>query len=304
MSRKEELWTLIRESMQAFTPHYRDVMAPLLEEVGFQGPDWFIVFMAFGIEPEPITAARFHYLFPYGPIERQKKQLAETAEHGFLKTNGVDGYKLTHDGRYGLNKFYNEVTGVIASLQPLSEDDLERLASLLERVVAATAEAPEPVEKQVFAMSRHTDPGSNAPAIVRIDQYLTDLMRYRDDAHLAAWRGYIMDGRTWEAFTFVWQNEAHTAVELAEKLEQRGYTEDDYAASLAELAQNGWLSVEGGVYQITKKGQAIRDKAEKMTNKYFFVGWSVLQSDEVDDLEELLTQLKQALQAMAEPVPA
>ena len=74
-------------------------------------------------------------------------------------------------------------------------------------------------------------PGPDAAPATQIDQYLTDLLRFRDDAHLAAWVNLGVDGRTWDAFSAVWREDNISAASLAETLSNRNFTADDYAAS-------------------------------------------------------------------------
>jgi hypothetical protein len=50
-------------------------------------------------------------------------------------------------------------------------------------------------------------------------------------------------------------------------------------------------------YELTGKGQAIREEAERLTNDYFYASWSCLTDREVVELEGLLVKLHQNLQA-------
>lgn len=136
--------------------------------------------------------------------------------------------------------------------------------------------------------------------LAKIDQHLDDLNAFRDDAHLAAWQPYEVDGRSWEALTLVWRNEAQTAGELAKKLPFRGYTAGDYAESLAELAGRGWLMQVDGLYRLTDEGQQLRQAAEEATDHYFYAPWASLNEDEQARLQNLLIQLKLKLEQLAE----
>lgn len=300
---RNDLWPLLQAAMQAFTPHYRDAMQSVLTEVGFQGPDWFMSFVAYGIDPEPLTAVHFHTCFPYANIENQKQNLALAAEHGFLEAAAPDSYRLTDKGRAGMQRFYADTGAAIASLEPLPAADMQQLADLFGRIIAATEAAQEPAHKPVFLMSRRTDIGRNAPPARRIDQYATDMLRYRDDVHIAAWMSDGVDGRTWETLTTLWQDEAHTAAELANHLSNRNYDEAIYAAALQNLVQKGWAEEADGAYQITEAGRKMREAAETRTDEYFFVGWSALNDEEQAQFETLLQQLHDALNEIT-AVPA
>ena len=63
----------------------------------------------------------------------------------------------------------------------------------------------------------------------RIDQYLTDLNAYRNDASLSVWQPYGVSGATWEAFTCLWRGDARTLDALCDRLSFRGHPHDDYA---------------------------------------------------------------------------
>jgi hypothetical protein len=84
----------------------------------------------------------------------------------------------------------------------LPESDLKRLASLLGRLVEANLTTPESPGKWCLRIARNFDPGVEAPVMARLDQYLSDLSAYRDDAHLASWRSYGVSGRR-RAFTLL-----------------------------------------------------------------------------------------------------
>ena len=131
---------------------------------------------------------------------------------------------------------------------------------------------------------------------MRVDQYLTDLMHLREDAHLATWQVYDVDGRSWEAFTYIWRDEANTPSALAERLVLRGYVEEDYAAAIRLLLNKGWIEQAAGRWQVTGSGRALREVAEMVTDRLFFAGWRALTQAELERLNELLINLSRKLQ--------
>lgn len=296
---RQDLWPLLQSAMQAFTPHYRDAMQAVLTETGFQGPDWFIAFVAYGIEPEPLTAVLFHTCFPYTNIENQKQTLAQVAEHGFLAEVAPGSYRLTEKGRAGIQRFYRDTGAAISQLEPLAAAEMQQLADLFGRIIAATEAAEKPDHKPVFLMSRRTDSGNQASPALRIDQYATDMLRYRDDAHVAAWKILDIDGPVWEALTFLWREQAQTAAELAEQLQNRGYDEAVYAAALQKLVDFGWAIGVNSAYHITAAGKQVREEAETRTDDYFFVGWTALSDGEQTQFEQLLRRLSEKLNEQA-----
>ncbi|MBU0704896.1 MAG: hypothetical protein KKC18_13635 [Chloroflexi bacterium] len=144
------------------------------------------------------------------------------------------------------------------------------------------------------------DPGAGASGSVKTDQYLTDLIRYRDDAHIAAWKPYDVSGHAWEALTFIWRGEASTAEELVEKLPFRGHSAEVYAKVLVDLASRGWVEETPDGYRITEEGRGLRQQAEDATDRYFFAPWACLEDAEIVQLHDLLTRLRSNLREMAE----
>jgi DNA-binding MarR family transcriptional regulator len=177
---------------------------------------------------------------------------------------------------------------------------MRRLATLLRRLVESTAAAAAPEDKFSFASSRLTDPGPQASLASQIDQYLTDLARYRDDAHLAACRPSDISGHGWEALTMIWREEADTPAALAQKLERRGHDQAAYAEALDGLRGRGWVEEHDGVYRVTERGRALRQAAEDATDELFYAPWSCLDDGETQELRQLLTQLRDQLQRMSE----
>ncbi len=295
----QERFTLIQEAMQAFNPHYRETIQQVFTETAIQGQDWYLAYLAYGLEPEPFTAVTFHHLFPYVNPKTQQERLAQTAANGYLETVDTDTYRLTDVGREPVEAFFAAAGGAIAPLAPLPKAKMARLADLLARIIAATETAEPPITKTHMYISRRTDPGSKATPANKIDQYLTDLIGYRDDAHLAAWAGLGVNGRTWETFTAVWREQANTTAALAATFANRSYSAADYAAALDELTELGWIAADAGEYRVTDNGRKLREEAEATTDRYYFTGWSALDAAETAELDQLLIQLRDRLQAMA-----
>ena len=299
MTDKEQLWTLVQEAMQAFGPFYREAMQKAIQDSAV--PDnWFALSLARGSDPAPFTVERFHAMSPYTAWERSAETLEEFARLEMLERVGGDAYRLTDLGREAVESIYGAAHQAMGAIEPLPADELNQLNDLLYRLVQATLEAREPENKWAITYSRWTDPGEGAPGAVKADQYLTDLVRFRDDAHIAAWKPYGVSGYAWEALTFVWRGDAHTAEELAEELPRRGHSAEVYAEALAGLASRGWAEETPDGYQVTEKGQALRQQAEDATNSLFFAPWASLSDDENAQLHGLLTQLRSNLQEMAE----
>jgi len=207
----------------------------------------------------------------------------------------AQAYSLTELGRWAAERLIEAGYAQMATLQPLPEEALEHLADLLMRLVQSCLAAPEPPEKECLRLSRRMDPGAEACGVIRIDQYLSDLAAYRDDAHLAAWRPHAVEGPAWEAFTYLWRGEAATLDDLCQKLKHRGFTREDYQCALAALLERGWVAESAGAYRVTEVGNEIRQAAEETTDRYFYAPWACLSAEEVADLQSALVRFRDAL---------
>ena len=297
---KKQLWSLAEETMRAFAPFYQDAMRNAIQDSGATRDNWFGLSLARGSDPAPFTVGRFHALFPYTAQEQFVGTLEALAQLELLERVGEDVYRLTDLGRRAVEEVYAAAHQGLETIEPLPADEMERLNDLLYRLVEATLGAPEPEEKWAMAYSRWTDPGEGASGSVLTDQYLTDLLRFRDDAHLAAWKPYDVSGPAWEALTFIWRGEASAAEELAEKLPYRGHAAEAYAEALGDLVDQGWVEKTADGYRVTEKGNVLRQEAEDATDRYFFAPWACLDVNEKHRLHDLLTQLKKALHELAE----
>ncbi len=220
---RKQLWTLAEETMRAFAPFYREAMQAAIQDSG--APDyWFGLSLARGSDPQPFTVERYHTLFPYTAPERFTEILEGLARLELLERVGEGAYRLTDLGRKAVEGIFEAAHQGLDTVEPLPAGEMDQLNGLLYRLVEATLAAPEPEEKWAIAHSRWTDPGAGASNSVKADQYLTDLLRYRDDAHIAAWKPYDISCHAWEILTLVWRGEASTAEELTEKLPFRNHT--------------------------------------------------------------------------------
>jgi DNA-binding MarR family transcriptional regulator len=292
---KKELWSLAEETMRAFGPFYWGAMRKAIDDTGAPN-DWFGLSLARGSAPAPFTVERSHAMTPYAARERLAGRLEGLVQLELLERAGDGVYRLTDLGWKGVESIFEAAHQGLEGCEPLPADEMDRLNGLLCRLVDAALELPEPEAKWGITYSRWTDPGEVDSGTAKADQYLTDLGRFRDDAHLAAWQPYDVSGHAWEALTFVWRGDAGTAEELAERLQPfRGYAAEEYAGALRDLAARGWVVEDAGVYQLTGEGRRVREAAEDETDRLFFAGWSALSEEELGQLQDLLARANENL---------
>jgi predicted transcriptional regulator len=286
---KQALWDIGQTVAAGLGPHYQAVMNGEIQRE-LQNA-FFPIFLAKGFAPEPFSATKWNALFPYVNIKNHRTNLKNFAERGFLKSVGDDTYEITDKGHQAIETVFAVAHEAIENIQALDDADMERLAGYLKRIVDATVASPEPAVSYAIEGSRWTDPGKQAAAIARVDQYLTDLGRYRDDAHIAAFASYGVPAHAWEGFSFIWRGEQDTPDALVERLAFRGHDAESYRNGLDGLVSMGWLNKSGESYAITDEGKAIRQAAEEETDRFFYIGWSALSESELSEMGDLLAEM-------------
>ncbi|MBN1316323.1 MAG: hypothetical protein JXA42_12675 [Anaerolineales bacterium] len=289
--------TLLQETMQSFAPFYREDMDKAIQDTDAPD-DWFTLLIASGINPKPLSVDHYQTISPYAARERRVKSLQKLAELELMEPVGPDVYQLTDLGRESVELIYKAAQSNLAKIQPLPQDEMEELEATLFRLVNAVLEADEPDEKWSIASSRSTDPGKEATGLVLIDQYLTDLVRYRDDAHITAWKKYESDGQAWEALSLIWREEAGSAAELFEKLQFRGHSLESYETALSYLEAQGLIEETPGGYRATDAGVNVREKAEQITNQLYYAPWECLNKAETTRFLTLLEKLQNEVKKM------
>lgn len=291
---KSEIWSVAQDIATAFSPFYQRQMNRALRE-GNAWLHYFPAFIAQGVFPEALALDRYHDRIPYSTRDTLRNNLEAAVEGGILERTGENVYKITVRGTAGISAGFKAAHKQLHHLQPLPSDELARLTGYLQRIVEMTLAAPEPADKIALLTSRWTDPGEDASFVARLDQYITDLNHYRDDAHVAAWQPYGVGGQVWEVFTYVWREEFSNATGAVEYLSGRGYTTEDYQTAFQELVAKGWLAEKEGEFTITEAGRRLREDAEAETDRLFFSGWGVLSESELADMNDLLIALRASL---------
>jgi len=298
MMEERDLWITLTEAYHALGGHYVPVMDQKALDLGLPDGGGWLLLPALSFDPDPISAEKLRIRAPYTSPQWFNQGLIMLAEKGFLAPapNIEKGYYLTQSGREVIEAVILAAYQVMEGLQPLSMTELENLANRLYQFVDACLDAQEPPSKWSITNSRKLDPGDKAHIMVRIDQYMSDLAAFRDDAHLASWGSFGIEGHAWEALTLIWRKEAATLDDLHQKLARRGYSKDDYREALDELTQREWITLDEGGYSLTPLGQEVRQGAEERTDRYFYQPWSCLSSQEIESLRKQLNNFKACLE--------
>ena len=267
-----------------------------VEENGLSdGIDLNLVQLAYGFRPEPIKPKFVFKRSPYANPESLVPLMDGAVERGWLESLGEERYTISTRGTEVTAGLFELGDRLFGELELLPDDEMERIIASLFIVVETARQLPEPAVKWALSWGARFDRGPDAPLMVRARRLILDLWSYRDDSHIAAWQPYGASGQEWEAFSMVWQGDAATAAELAEKLPYRNYDQDAYEKALQSLVARGWLVKEDGAYAATEKGKELRQEAEDTTDRYFDAAWVSLNEAEVAEIKGLLGKLAEVL---------
>lgn len=299
-------WTydLAAKTLGAFSRLTSERYAEIARNAGItESSDSLLAQYAVGFAPDPLGLAHIFKRVPYHNPDQFQEDFKAAVQRGWLEETRDGAYAPTPQARSYVAQLVQAGCEFTAGLKTLTDAQLSRLETLLERVNHAALELPDLAETPALRMSRRFN-RPDLPTLYRVRRQLVDLLAFRDDAHVAAWTHYEVDGYAWEAFTLLWRGEAETPAELAARLDIRAYAAEDYARALARLEGRGWLRQAEGRYALTADGARLRAQAEDATDRYYNAAFMALTHAELAELRSLLAALSQALEAAAEPALA
>lgn len=250
----------------------RRVPADWIQRItGELGIDRPAVLIAMAIERagEAGLAERSVYSVYTTKLDASAPALAAAQGAGLITKSG-DRWVATARGRdlaMRLRKASGEHLGTIATIPA---DELLRLSELLERAFQGATQAPEPSVKDRLPLGLGFRRGLRPlNAMAAIDQAAYGLWMFRDDCHIAAWRGAGFDGPTLDVLTRIWREQSGTLDELAPTLMQQ--RPEDVSAAVDRLRRDGL--VERDALRVTERGRAKREAVEAETDRCFFTPW-------------------------------
>ncbi len=286
------LWPTLLDALRALGKQYYPAMDSVTTKAEIDGGIGGLLLSALCFDPVPISNEVLQKRMPYQEYTRRLEKAADLA---LLKVVGEGEYRLSEEGQSLVQKILDAAYTRMEQLDPLGPNDLHYLSVLLHRLVKASFTSPEPPSKWSITHSRRINPGENAPTLVQIDQCLSDLAAYRDDAHLAAWQPLGFDGPTWETLSILWEKKIETQDELHEKLGFRGQLHSVHEDALTTLNGKGLAKRSKGKFIITRRGKKLRAEAEERTDEYFYAPWECLEDEDLQTLENLLKLLIEGL---------
>lgn len=275
------------------------VYAPAIQSgcatAGLSAGDFFLLTALPSFLPDPISVKLLQVRGAYTAPEFYEAELRSLEKKGMLENVGSQQYQLAQLGKDTINGIMQSIHAALAGIQPLPVMEMMDLASRLKEYADACLSAPEPPGVWSIQHSRRVDPGRGAPAMVRIEQFLTELCAFRDDAHLAAWRSYESNGHAWDILTLLWIEKEMYTEEISNKLKRRGNSMEQTRLALENLVKKGWVTQDQEVVQITPFGEDIRKIAEETTNRFYYTPLKNFSESDIDQTIELIEKFRRAL---------
>jgi hypothetical protein len=245
-------------------------------------------------EPEYTSPAHLLVRGPYTSAEQYITRLNDAAAKGYLEEVSPGEFRLTEKGKDGVREFIWEARSMMEKADPLNQDASRELAFLYGHLVKECLATPPPPNTWSIQLSYQLMPIPEPP-LPFIEQAISCLYAYRDDAHLAAWRSSNLSATAFEVLTYLWRAEADSLDDLLDLLAFRGHSEEVYLDALAELRERKFIAGGRSKLRVTPEGRGFRNQVEMDTDIYFYAPWSCLSSKEKDRMEGLLVRLWEGL---------
>jgi hypothetical protein len=288
------LWKSMRQAEAAIVHTYQPVFASFTHENGLSDHGAGILLSALSLEPGVVSPDRLQVRGPYTSAGEWMTRLHESAGKGLLLEPEPGQFRLSRLGHNKAQKLIADGRAAMQRADTLLVEDSRRLCELLGRLVQASLMAPPPPDTWCIRLAYQLMPELAQP-LPFIEQALSCLQAYRDDAHLAAWRPASVNGPALEALTLVWRGEAASVEEIYNRLAGRGFELHDYQREVDTLRQRGWVEGVDSALVLTAIGKVFRDQVEQDTDLYFFAPWDCLEAAEKTELSCLLAALREEL---------
>lgn len=286
---KNKIWELMRSFSHHLMSQYETPTETAAASVGLNPAECFSVILpAHMFEPDPISAERLRKRSPYNSPSYYQKPLSSVYESGYLDLAPEGGYRINAKGQHAFVEVMKAAYQTLEEINLFPPDKCKELKTVLGKLVQACIISADQPNKWSILHSRRLDPGYEVSPLITVDQYISDLAAYRDDAHTAAWSGYNLSPLAWDILNLLWRGLASTIEEIKIKTNKRGWTDQETDEAVEELNSKGWID---GL-ALSREGKNIREKAERLTDQYFFSPWENLSSGEFAQLSQILDQFQ------------
>jgi len=289
-----QLWKVAEEALSALTARYEPSAEQCCAEHGMDRREWGLLLAVYTFEPEETTPGHLMVRGPYTSADTYLQRLRSLAEKKFAEEIEPGRFRMADESRKIMLMIAENVREVMAHADPLPPSDSGRLAILLDRIVQASMSNPPPPDTWSISLSHKLLPALNPP-MPYIEQALSCLSAYRDDAHLAAWQRSGLSAMALESLTMLWRGEITTLDDLCKKLTHRGHPCQVYVTVLCELRERGLITGPDQSPWLTGTGRVFRNEIEEDTDRFFYTPWSSLEKAEKNELYGLLTRMRDGL---------
>jgi len=296
-----KLWELLYEAWNGIKAVYTRGVKPLVDESGVDLGTIGLLVAVYKFEPEMVTSGHLMVRDPFTAAEVHQVQLARLTARGWLEEAAPAKYRLSETGRQLTERFIHEARAAMSALEPVPQVDTDLLVDMLERLVNNSLKNPPPPDKWSLMMSYKLMP-EKTPALPYIEQAMTCLASYREDAYLAAWRHSNLSAMALETLTLLWRDEAISFDDLCERLGHRGHDCQVYTNVLEELRSAGLVAGSEEEMYITARGRMFRNQIESDLERFFFKPWDCLSKTERETLGSQLAGLQHHLSTALERI--
>lgn len=281
------LWKLMRESWMKIEASFDPAIKPIVANSGLSIREWMLLIAAWTFEPEDTTPAHLLVRGPYTASEQYLAGLENAANEGYLDNKSNNHYRLSNKGKEAVKNFIKVAREEMVAASLIEETEARKLAEMLDCMVRNSLETTPPPDAWSINLSYKLMP-ENEPPMPYIEQAISCLSAYRDDAHLASWQSSGLSAIALESLTLIWRGQVSRVDQLSDKLSFRGHTDKVYLDALAELRAHDYISGFQNVLRVTEEGKLFRDRVEASTDHYFFAPWTCLSAEEKEQMAEIL----------------
>jgi hypothetical protein len=286
----QTLWYQMNVAMVGLGNRYEPVVEKAAKEEAMDLRTWSTLLAVLTFEPEDSTPAHFMVRGPYTAPEAYLSHLVSASEAGFLSEVEGGKFRLTERGRRIVLDLVALGRGAMANADPLSVNDSHTLMELLNRMVGSCLETPAPPETWSIQLSFKLMPEPEPP-MPNIEQAISALAAYRDDAHLAAWQNTELSATALETLTLLWNGEVNSLQAICKRLERRGHPCKVYKSALEDLRTHHLINGPDEAPWLTGVGRVFRNQIEEVTNRYFYKPWVCLNEAEKMEMGRILALL-------------
>lgn len=291
-----QMWQLVLDAWSSLRRHFEPVIEQTARSLNLDVRTWGLLLAALSFEPEETTPAHLMIRGPYTSAEMYHRRLEAAARAGFLQELAPGRFRLSESGRKTALSLIEIGRQAMAEADPLEPAESARLRDLLDRLVKACLETPPPPQTWSIQLSCRLMPPAEPP-MPFIEQAISALWAYRDDAHLAAWQHSGLSATALETLTLLWRGEVDSLESLCKRLETRGHSCQVYQAGIDELRKRGYVNGPDHAPWLTGSGRVFRNQVEDETNRLFFRPWSCLNQDNKQEMIVLLERMRDGLTA-------